>query len=300
MALILILGFILGISLGSFIKVIADRSLINKSIKGRSYCENCQKTIRWYDLFPVVSFLVLRGKCRFCKKPIPSENFLTEVLTGLLVALLFYLKIPPNFLTIPVAAQIILILELLVSILIIGVLVSVFITDIKKGLIPDRITYPAFLIGLVLLLVIFIDKVVFLYFSLASNPIGKYLLPPHSNYFFEHILLVFSPVWIGLLSAFFIGLFFTITILITRGRGMGGGDLKLGVFLGLTFGFPNSLLVLMLAFLMGSVVGILLLLFGKKKFGQTIPFGPFLSVGGLIALFWGNQILNWYLNLSVG
>ena len=73
---------------------------------------------------------------------------------------------------------------------------------------------------------------------------------------------------------------------------MGGGDFKYGIFLGLAFGFPNSIVVLMLAFLLGSLVGIFLIVVNKKKFGQTIPFGPFLSLGWLIVLFWGDKIVD--------
>ena len=79
---------------------------------------------------------------------------------------------------------------------------------------------------------------------------------------------------------------------------MGGGDLKLGVFLGLAFGFPYSLVVLMMSFLLGSIYGIGLIALGKKKFGQTLPFGPFMSIAGIIVIFWGSEILDWYLHLS--
>jgi len=79
---------------------------------------------------------------------------------------------------------------------------------------------------------------------------------------------------------------------------MGGGDLKLGVFLGLVFGFPYSLMVLMLSFLLGALFGIALILIGKKKFGQTMPFGPFLSLAGVITIFWGAEILSWYLSFG--
>jgi prepilin signal peptidase PulO-like enzyme (type II secretory pathway) len=93
-------------------------------------------------------------------------------------------------------------------------------------------------------------------------------------------------------------LFFGSIIFFTKGRGMGGGDLKLGIFLGLVYGLPNALVLLMLAFLTGSIAGITLILLNKRKLGQSIPFGPFLSLGALITLFFGNQILNWYLHLS--
>jgi prepilin signal peptidase PulO-like enzyme (type II secretory pathway) len=88
----------------------------------------------------------------------------------------------------------------------------------------------------------------------------------------------FQPFISGVISAFALMLFFASLIIVTRGRGMGGGDLKLSIFLGLVFGFPKSLLAVMLGFLTGSVVGIALLILRRKHFGQTIPFGPLLFI----------------------
>lgn len=85
-------------------------------------------------------------------------------------------------------------------------------------------------------------------------------------------------------------------IAVTKGKGMGGGDVKLGVLMGLGLGFPQSILAVILAFLSGAIVSLILISGGKKHFGQTIPFGPFLVLGSLITLFWGNRILDWYLH----
>ena len=176
---------------------------------------------------------------------------------------------------------------------------AVLITDLKQGLIPDRITYPAIIIGFVYLILSTLVKTFLLYQSLASSNLGRFLLPPHSSYFMNHVLIVSSPLWLGAVTAIGLGVFFASLIFLTRGRGMGGGDFKLGIFLGLVLGFPSALVALMLAFLSGSVVGIALLLCGKKKFGQTIPFGPFLSFGAIATLFWGDKILNWYLHFQL-
>ncbi len=87
-------------------------------------------------------------------------------------------------------------------------------------------------------------------------------------------------------------------IIITKGKGMGGGDVKLGAFIGLMLGFPQSILAIVSAFITGALFSVILLITGKKHFGQSIPFGPFLVLGSLISLFWGNQIINWYLHLT--
>lgn len=191
------------------------------------------------------------------------------------------------------------ILELIFKILIVSVLVAVFITDIKKGLIPDRITYPAIVVGLILLIAMTVTRVLGFYNSLMESPLGKYLVPPHSDYFVRHAIDLSFPLWGGVLAALGLGLFFALLIIFTAGRGMGGGDFKLAIFIGLVFGFPNSILSIMLSFLLGSIFSVGLIIFGKKKFGQTIPFGPFMSLGGLITLFWGSEILDWYLRMSI-
>jgi prepilin signal peptidase PulO-like enzyme (type II secretory pathway) len=279
------MGFLLGLVLGSFIDCLAARSLTNRSFWGRSYCESCKKTLSWYDLFPVLSYFSTKGKCRYCKKKIGIEALTSEVITGILFALLFWLFIPENFYSLDG--------------FIIVVLLIVLITDLKKGLIPNRITYPAVVIALIYLVLSTLGKIGLLYYSLNQSPLGKYLLPPHSDYFYRHALITAEPLTYGLLGALTLGAFFGFLIIVTRGRGMGGGDFKLAILMGLILGFTNSILAVLLAFIMGSVVGLFLIAVGKKKMGQTIPFGPFLSIAGIIALFWGTQILDWYLNLKI-
>lgn len=293
------LGILVGLMFGSFIKVLADRSINNKSFLGRSYCPNCKHKLAYYDLFPVLSYLMTAGKCRYCHKKISLEYPQIEVLTGLLVGLLFFLYLPDiNLLNFSDPAIILQILDLIFKSFIIVVLVAVLLTDIKVGLIPDRITYPAIIIAVIYLVVSTILKIYFIYQSLLISPLGKYLLPPHSDYFYRHALLATTPLWTGILAAILIIIFFGGLIVLTRGRGMGGGDLKLGIFLGLVFGLPNLVAVLFIAFLTGSIAGLILLLIKRKQFGQTIPFGPFLSLGGLLVLYWGDRIINWYTNFG--
>lgn len=295
----LIVGFIFGMVLGSFTKALADRSLIKRSIWGRSYCPGCKSQLKVYDLFPILSYLILKGKCRYCQKSIPLEYFLVEVLTGLLIALLFTQNIPNNFLDLTLIQQSLVYLDTFFKSFIIVVLLSVFITDIKTGLIPDRITYPAALISVVYLFLISVYKIVLFYLALKQSPLGPYLLPPASDYFVRNSIIAASPLFLGLGSALLIGLFFGGLIYFTKGRGMGGGDLKLGIFIGLILGFPNSFLAILLAFISGSIVGVVLLVVRKKHFGQTIAFGPFLSLGAILALFWGDKIVDWYLKLKL-
>ena len=280
-----LIGFLLGLVLGSFVLVLAERSLTKKSFWGRSYCPHCKKNLRWYDLFPVLSYIFLRGKCRYCKKGIGIEYLIVEVVMGVLIGYLFVLnpKIIP---------------ELFYKTFFIGVLISLFITDLKKMLIPDRIIFPSLMIGFVLSLGITIYKISYLYSYLSQNQIGKYLLPPYSDYFYRHALSAAYPFLTGILMAVVIGGFFWGLIIITKGKGMGGGDVKLGAFIGLMLGFPQSLIAIFLSFILGASFSLFLIAFKKKHFGQSIPFGPFLVLGSLIVLFWGNQIFDWYLKLG--
>src|SRR3989338_3133668 len=117
--MIWVLGFIIGICLGSLTKAIADRSLNNRSFWGRSYCVSCKKKLAWYDLFPVLSYLILQGKCRNCHKKFSPEYLLVEVIMGLLVAGVFAKLIPLNFLELSIASYIVLSLSLFMNLLIV-------------------------------------------------------------------------------------------------------------------------------------------------------------------------------------
>lgn len=274
------LGVLFGVFLGSLVYCLGLRSLSGETFWGRSYCGGCKHRLAWYDLFPVLSYLSLKGKCRYCGAKLSVNYFLIEVLVGLLIGVWFFKSKVTILFTLGVQQMPFFAADLIFGVFIISVLVIIFITDLKKGLIPDRITYPAIKITAVYLLVMSASKIA-------------------PSYFRDQALSVLEPVIYAFAASALIGLFFLSLILLTRGRGMGGGDLKLGIFLGLAFGFPNALLVLILAFLLGSAVGILLILSGRKKFGQTVPFGPFLATAGIITLFWGKTILDWYLHLRV-
>lgn len=299
-----LIGFILGITLGSFIKVLADRSLNNKSFWGRSYCPNCKKKLQWYDLFPIFSYLSVKGKCRYCKEKIGIEYLLVEVVMGMLVGFLFWqssfsLRATGYNLQLAFSVQnfqiLIFLFELLLKIFFIVILAILFLTDIKKMFIPDRVILPSIIIGFVLSLIIAIAKMAYLYFYLSQTTLGKLLLLPKNDYFQRHAQIIAEPFFFSILAGLLIGGFFLSLIIVTRGKGMGGGDVKLGVFIGLMLGFPNAVLAIVLSFLTGAIFSIGLILLGKKHFGQAIPFGPFLVLGSLIMLYWGQQIVNWYL-----
>ncbi len=284
--------------MGSFLKVLADRALKQSSIGGRSECSFCHHKLSWFDLLPIISYLLLGGKCRYCHKKIGMEYVVVELISGITLAYLFY-TYAPLFPTVKDPYQYLLFwYDLFFKTFIMVILGSIIITDIRKMLIPDRIILPGILIAFIALLVISIIKVVYFYYYLTLTPIGQYLLPPHTDYFYRHSVDMIWPLLGGIMMAILIGLSFFLLIVATRGRGMGGGDFKLGIFMGLVLGFPESLTALMLGFFTGALFGTILLILGKKKFGQTIPFGPFLALGCFLTIFWGDPIVNWYFNLN--
>lgn len=298
------LGFTLGLMIGSLTSCLASRSLTKESFWGRSYCDRCKHKLAWYDLFPIFSYLLLKGKCRYCNARLSLEFPLVELLTGILVSLLFLKNLPVNnndfinyFSTFNLV-NFLNLADLVFQIFVVTVFLIVFITDFKTGLIPNRITYPAVVIAFFYILVLSIARVFFLYTSLAGSILGKYLLPPNSDYFFRHAIINAALFFDGIIGAFVLFAFFGLVILITKGRGMGLGDLKLGIFMGLVLGFEKALLALMIAFINGSVIGIILILKDRKNLKKTIPFGPFLVLGSLLALYYGKEILDWYFRLQ--
>lgn len=297
--LYIFLGFIIGSILGSFLKAIADRSLSKKTFLGRSNCPKCHKLLQWYDLIPLISYIQLRGRCRYCKTKIALEYLLIEAFMGFTIGALFW----QSFTIFPGLSDqyklIIFIFDILFKTFIITVLSAITLTDLKETLIPDRIIIPSSIIALIALVLVTLYKIWYLYYVLSINVIGKLLLPSHSDYFYRHAIITAEPLTGGIIMAIVLGLFFFTLILVTRGRGMGGGDFKLGIFMGLVLGFPNAILALLLSFLTGSIVGVILLMMRMRKLGQTIPFGPFLSLGSIIAVFWGDKILDWYLKLRI-
>lgn len=239
-----IIFFLLGLSIGSFLNVLVHRLPKNENIFGRSYCDHCKKKLSWYDLIPLLSFVFLKGKCRYCKKNIDPLIPIVELITALLFVSVF-LKFP--ILSNP---------SLWLNLFFVSTLIAIFFTDLKHEIIPNKIIYPAILIS-------------FLFITLTNNLVN-------------HIM--------SGIGAF---LFFLILSLVTRGKGMGGGDTKLALFLGLVLGFPNIVLSLYLAFLTGGFISLILILWKKKRFKKdTIPFGPFLAFSGIISLFFASPLVS--------
>jgi len=247
--------FLFGLAVGSFLNCVIYRLETSQSfIKDRSFCPHCKHVLSWQDLIPVFSFIWLRGRCGYCQKKISWQYPIVEIATGLLFVL--------SFLRYDLLGR-----SYLLIFAIIPFLIIIFVYDLKRYIIPDKVIYPA--IGIVL--------IYDLWMSWMSD------IPWMSDI---------------LISAFGAAAFFAAIVFGSRGRWMGAGDIKLAFLMGLVLGFPNILAALSLAFVLGAIMGVGLIILGKKTMKSEVPFGPFLVAGTLIALFWGHELINWYAKIS--
>lgn len=249
----IVVTLLLGLIVGSFLEALTWRMVKGISIaNGRSMCPSCRKKIAWYDNIPLLSFLLLRGKCRECHKNIPLRAPFLEVVTAALFALVTYF-----------APHIVQNIEWLMAIpslfvlpylwFMVSVMVAVFIVDLEHQIIPDEFVFGAYTLTVLLLI----------FFS--------------------------GAVWVQLFAGFVASLFLLFTNLITKGKGMGLGDVKF-VLLGASLTPLLVLVWMFLSFFIGSIVGATLMALGQKRFGDKIAFGPFLVVAYIITLFSGTLL----------
>jgi len=292
---ILPIVFVFGASVGSFLNVVADRLPKKQSIlKKRSYCDHCKHQLAWKDLIPIFSFILLKRRCRYCRKLISWQYPLVETISGFLFVLAYWLTFGwQNFVTSPLPLTQFIFLLFLFSCLLV-----IFVTDLKYGLILDEVVLVGSIFTLLYLVFsnFFPILAAYLKLSTANSQFSSYLL--QSGILVERLKFAAFGLAGPIVAGFLTSLLFLVLLMITRGRGMGGGDVKFGFLIGLACGLPIVLVALFLSFLSGALVALTLVLFGKRKFGQTIPFGPFLSFGTLVAVAFGQQIIDWYTRFS--
>ena len=232
--MLLALLFVLGLVFGSFISALTWRYPRKISIKkGRSICPNCKNQIGWFDNIPLLSFILLGGKCRSCKRPISWRYPVIELATGIGFLLIGFQVL---------------------WLIIFCILEVIFVIDLEHRIIPDLFVFLGILVVL---------------FTIHYSP------------------------FTGLFAGFFAASLLILIHLVTKGRGMGLGDVKLAVLGGVLVG-PNLLPIwLFLAFLTGAAVGIILILGGYARLKSRIAFGPFLVVAIPLALLYGEKILFW-------
>ncbi|MCX6790868.1 MAG: prepilin peptidase [Candidatus Gribaldobacteria bacterium] len=256
--LAIIATFIFGTIIGSFLNCFVYRLKENQEfIKGRSHCPKCQHQLSWLDLLPVVSFLFLGGKCRYCHQKIAWQYLIVELVTGVLFGLVFIYELQAkNFGVLNLDS----VASLGFLTLILSFLIIIFIYDLKYYLIPDQIIYSAIIATLL-------------------------------------FKIFFGWSWLILLAVLVAGGFFFLIWLVSKGAWMGFGDVKLAIFMGLFLGWPLILVALFLAFFIGAIIGLILMLLKQKGIKSEIPFGPFLIIATCLAFVWGNELISWYLNL---
>ncbi|MGE5392116.1 MAG: prepilin peptidase [Deltaproteobacteria bacterium] len=251
---------IIGLVIGSFLNVCIYRIPHGESIAfPPSHCTECGQRLAASDLIPVVSYVLLRGRCRYCKTNIPIRYPLVELLTGMVFLLLYIrygLSLSFAFYAIMMATMIV-----------------VFFIDLDHLIIPDRlVVFASCLAGLTAIYNLFMPLTVY-GDSIWWNPLLGALIGSGS-----------------LLIVAIIG-----SIIFRTDEAMGGGDIKLMIPIGLFLGWRLTIVTLFLAIIIAGLVGIFLLLLKKTSRGSSIPFGPFIVLATFIALMWGYQIIEWYL-----
>lgn len=278
----IVIIFAFGISFGSFLDVIIERVPRGLTIGGRSRCPTCLHELGIGDLIPLLSFFLLKSKCHYCEGSISWQYPAVEFFTGLLFVLIFF--------SFPLPYSII-------YIILFSVLLALFVIDLKFGVVPTSIVYPAIIFALLARIIMPLWESLTLYLRLASDSsgFGRYLV--RSGFFSTHLELQLQLIAFTVLGALSIAFFFYLLVILTKKRGMGEGDIIYALLVALIAGFPNMFVVIVLTFLIGAVISLVLIGFKRKKFGQTVPLGPFLSFSTFIGVFWGSYLVNFYLNL---
>ena len=244
--------FLLGVSIGSFFNLIIDRLKRKEKITGRSKCEKCHHALNFFDLFPVLSYVFLGGKCRYCKKRIGIQYLLIELSVGLLFLVCFLTQFRDvENLAVITFSQILIFVR---NLIVVTTCVSIFVYDIRYMEIPDEIVIPSSII--VLLINIFLTR----------------------NY---QVFLIGSVV----------GLFFFFSqFYLSKGKWIGGGDMRIGFLIGAIFGSLEYVFItIFLGYILGAIYSLPILFkkyVGKNKnVDNVVPLGPFLSVSILLVLF---------------
>jgi len=249
-----LISIIFGALVGSFLNVCICRLPEEESIIWPgSHCPHCKKPIRFYDNLPLISYFLLRGKCRYCKKTISLQYPLIEGITAL-SSLFLFMKFGPS-------------LSYLFYFAFVAALTVMTVIDLYHQIIPDVISLPGIGVGL-----------------LAS------LLIPQLTFLNSLIGILLGGGSLFLVATLYQWLF--------KREGMGGGDVKLLAMIGAFLGWKAVLLTILLSSLIGSITGILIMIVKGKDFKYAIPFGPFLSLAAVISLFYGENIIRWYLYLN--
>lgn len=243
-----IVTFIFGTIIGSFLNVCIYRVPRGESIVyPPSHCTNCNNSIKWYDLIPIISYIFLRGKCRYCNKHIPIRYPIVELVTGLLYVMIY----------------------------------------IKFGFGIEFAKYIVFTSIMIVIGMIDLDTTD-VYFKISV--IGVFLAVIFLAVYHYNGLSIINYIYGGALG----GGLLAFIIVVTKG-GMGWGDMEICLICGLFLGFKLTFVMLFFSFIIGALIGVLLILSKKKSAKDYIPFGPFVAIAAIFTMLCGQNILNLYL-----
>jgi len=246
--------FLFGAAIGSFLNVCIYRLPLDQSIVSPgSRCMSCGTAVRWFDNIPVISWIVLRGRCRRCGVTFSIRYPLVELLTGCLMLVLF-LRFGLS-------------VSFAVYALLVAALIVITFIDFDHQIIPDEISLSGVALGF----------------------LTSFFLP--------------EPGWVSSLAGIVVGwgslaLVFYAYLWLTGREGMGGGDAKLLAMLGAFLGWKAIPFIIFTSSLVGSIVGLSLMALQRKGRHLAIPFGPYLAMGAVLYVFYGPQLINWYLRLG--
>jgi leader peptidase (prepilin peptidase) / N-methyltransferase len=261
------LFFIAGLFCGSLVNYIAGGLTREPRAFIFSNCRNCSGKSKPALMLPVIGFILSRAKCPNCGKPIPVHILLVEIGTGLLLSYLLW-RYGPGW-------------ELSVLIIYSLLLLILLVTDIEQMLIPNAVTYPAFIIVFVISAAVMLLNV---------KPHWFYAVPVSGFWMIIYNYLV------NIVAGGLTGFILLALVHIISPRGMAFGDVKLAALIGMMTGFPIVFVALFLGVIGGGLVAGILLLTKLRGRKDRMPFGPFLCLGGIAALLWGKDIIAWYLS----
>ena len=297
---------------GSFFNVCIYRMPLEKSLGHRSECPSCGAVIRWYDNIPLLSFALLKGKCRHCKARISWRYPLIELSTALLFVLMYWwsMNVVPGEMSIK--GNSVVNPELFIGLLMVSILIIAMVVDIEHGIVPNTAMYPGLIMMLALVtgLALYRGQPGRIGLSVASGVIGGgFLLAAGLIYgalFMRKGRVADgepsesepseskSPETDSLLDGEELELEDEIP------TGIGMGDVKLLAFVGLALGYFHWYLILValfLGFLFGAVISVFLMIFKGMGRKDRLPFAPYLAAGSIVALVWGAQLADLYLKL---
>lgn len=241
-----LLVVLFGLITGSFLNAVIYRLRLGKSfLTGRSFCPECRHKLSAADLIPILSFIFLSGRCRYCGKKISWQYPLVEFFLAASFCLLYFIYGG----SLPFAFYVILT----------SFLALIFVYDLKYHLILDKVSLPALILA-------------FIFSLILKMPVLEIIIGA------------------GLGAAFF-----WLQYALSRGKWVGGGDIRLGGLMGAALGWQKLLAALFLAYISGSLVSLFLIIFRRKTMKSRLAFGPFLVAAAFACLLFGQALIDWYL-----